>query len=92
MAAVVYRRGGAWSWCTRGLRAVSSDTHYDLRPCGAECPTPFECNGEPTDITQSLKRGSRQVGYSAKFADNWTKIFENGKPAPKATVVEGGDK
>jgi hypothetical protein len=53
---------------------VPSD-HYDLRPAGGGDPEPFEVNGEPTDITKSLAKGGRQLGYSASYARSWDRIF-----------------
>lgn len=53
---------------------VPSD-HYDLRAAGAEAPEPFEVNGEPTDITKSLAKGGKQIGYSSRYARSWDRIF-----------------
>jgi hypothetical protein len=51
------------------------DDHYDLRAAGAEAPEPFEVNGEPTDITKSLSKGGKQIGYSSSYARSWDRIF-----------------
>ena len=43
-------------------------------PCAA-ARRAFEDNGDPTDITASLAKGTSRVGYSKRYADNWSRIF-----------------
>mmetsp|Transcript_13002 Transcript_13002/g.33879 ORF Transcript_13002/g.33879 Transcript_13002/m.33879 type:complete len:109 (-) Transcript_13002:68-394(-) len=79
--------------CTRqpGARGFASGgvppDHYDLRAVGAETPEPFEVNGEPTDITKMLANGQKQVGYSTRYAENWSRIFGVSSQASASTEV-----
>ena len=63
------------------VRRLSSvpDDHYDLRAAGGGDPEPFEVNGEPTDITKTLAKGGKQIGYSSSYARSWDRIFGDAK-------------
>jgi hypothetical protein len=65
----------------RVMRRFSSvpDDHYDLRAAGGGDPEPFEVNGEPTDITKTLAKGGKQIGYTSKYARSWDRIFGDAK-------------
>lgn len=65
----------------RVVRRLSSvpDDHYDLRAAGGGDPEPFEVNGEPTDITKTLAKGGKQIGYSSSYARSWDRIFGDAK-------------
>ncbi|KAL1507587.1 hypothetical protein AB1Y20_007206 [Prymnesium parvum] len=75
----------------RARYASGGGDSYDLRPCGASCPTPFECEGNPTDITSQLAGGKATVGYSRRYADNWANIFGKSEPSglPEGKGGEG---
>lgn len=65
------------------------DDHYDLRAAGADEPQPFEVNGEPTDITKSLSKGGKQVGYSRRYSRSWDRIFAEADEGGRAGEKEG---
>ena len=76
-------RRSAARFCTKAVPpAVTSSPagdSYDLRAAGAASTQPFEDgSGAPTDITASLTTPSR-VGYSKRYADGWSRIFEESK-------------
>lgn len=71
---------------TRSLATDVPDDHYDLRAVGADAPMPYEVNGEPTDITKVLANGQKQVGYSSRYARNWSRIFA---PSTESSMVPG---
>ncbi|KAG8470690.1 hypothetical protein KFE25_009111 [Diacronema lutheri] len=66
----------------RRLSQVPAD-HYDLRAAGADEPQPYEVNGEPTDITKSLSKGGKQIGYSPSYARSWDRIFARAAEAAR---------
>ena len=77
----------------RGARRLSSvpDDHYDLRAAGGGDPEPFEVNGEPTDITKTLAKGGKQIGYTSSYARSWDRIFGGAKAQGSGPTQQRSD-